>query len=177
MPTTVVAITVAIGALLDYQHERNGPAHWDVYTTTAEAAAAPTTRDATEMVAWLTRTAPSVMALRDAFNDVSDAALAGDFADTNRACHTGLVSLAALQHELPSPDARVDTSLRQALTDYDEALRLCIRGTEYPDADAFAKSVDLVAAGNDHWRESTSLLDEPWPFDPPGDGRRHLFLT
>ena len=90
----------------------------------------------------------------------------------------GLDLAGALIAELPSPDARLDDPFRRAFNDYDQALRHCLRGGENSDPAELAIAGDLIAVGDQHWRDAAGMIDDPWLILPPSGSRpAHVFKT
>jgi hypothetical protein len=167
IPSTVVGVLVLLGAFLAMQHDRR--AEFSIDATEVGVGASAFSQ-------WLTRTTPLMTSLRTAFDDAGKAAAASDFAATGAACRAGLGATGALVAEFPSPDARLDRPLRQAIGDYDEALRHCVSGSEHADPAELAAAADLVAAGDRNWRAAVELIDPDWPGLAPR-GPSHVFKT
>lgn len=171
VPATIVGGLMFLGVLLTVQHNRAvelakaGPAAADVDTN-----------DVPGLPAWLDHAAPLVASLRAVFDDVGEAAMASDFAATSAACRDGLDLTGALVNELPSPDVRLNGPLREALDEFDQALRHCVNGSENSDPAELAIAADLVAVGDRHWRAAVESMDTPWPLPPPSGTRpSHVF--
>src|SRR5262245_2008503 len=88
----VIPATV-VGALLGMQRDR----HAQIYIDAAEG---PT--GASAFSVWLNHAQPLMTSLRNAFDDVAEAASASDFVGTGAACRAGLGLTNALVAELPS---------------------------------------------------------------------------
>lgn len=171
VPATIVGAFMVLGLLLGVQHYRvvesddAGPAAVDVDT-----------HDGSELSAWVDHAAPIVASLRAAFDDVGEAAMASDFVATSTACRAGLDLTGALVNELPSPDVRLNGPLRQALDEFDQALRHCVNGSENSDPAELAVAAELVAVGDRHWRAAVGMMNTPWPGLPPRNTRpSHVF--
>lgn len=173
VPVTIVGALMVLGLLLRVQHNRAvefeeaGPAAVDIDTN-----------DVPELQAWVDHAAPLMASLRSVFGDVGEAAKASDFVATSTACRAGLDLTGALVNELPSPDVRLNAPLREALDDYDHALRHCVNGSENNDPDELAIAADLVTAGDQRWRAAVGMMDTPWPALPPSSTKpSHVFKT
>lgn len=168
---TIVGAMMVLGLLLGVLHHRAVE-----IDEARPAAAGVDTNDVPELRAWLDHAAPLVASLRAAFDDVGEAALASDFVATSTACRAGLDLTEALVNELPSPDVRLNGPLREALDDFDQALRHCVNGSEKSDPAELAIAADLVAVGDRHWRAAVGMMNTPWPDLPLRDLRpSHVF--
>lgn len=173
VPATIIGALMVLGMLLRVQHNR--AAEFD-------EAAAPITGIETyavpELQAWVDHAAPLMASLRGVFGDVGEAAKASDFVATSTACRAGLDLTGALVNKLPSPDVRLNAPLREALDDYDQALRHCVAGSENNDPDELAIAADLVTTGDQRWRAAVGMMDTPWPALPPSSTKpSHVFKT
>jgi hypothetical protein len=158
IPSAVVGVLVGLFALLvtqrdqDARYSIDGSGGQDVETT-----------DAHEFTAWLSRMTPLARSLQVTFDDAEKAASARDFAGTATACRAGLDLTSALAAELPSPDPRMDDPLRQAITDYDMALHLCVSGSEDAEPVELAMAADLLEAGDQLWAIAAGTTDPAAP--------------
>jgi hypothetical protein len=171
IPAAIVAALMVLGLLLKVQHNR-------LQLDEAGPVVSGETADVPELLAWLDHAAPILLELQAAFDHVGDAAQAGDFVAMSTGCRAGLDLASALIAELPSPDARLDDPFRRAFNDYDQALRHCVRGGENSDPAELAIAGDLIAVGDQHWRDAAGMIDYPWlRLSPSGSRPSHIFKT
>ncbi|BBX61689.1 hypothetical protein MSAS_08630 [Mycobacterium saskatchewanense] len=143
-----------------------------VAATTAPAAPADTMVPAAPspmrvpLRTWLSQAEPSIDALLTARQSIASAAANNDIARTGATCESAKDAVGALQHALPSPDARLNNAFQQAINRYGVGLQYCTAGAQNRDARDMAQAATYIRQANGELQAAVDLATAQVPREP-----------
>lgn len=126
-----------------------------------------------QLRAWFTDAKPSITAMFIAADNFVTAARYGDIAGAGTACQTAADALGKLQHHTPSPDPALNTTLQQAITNYQAGIRHCVAGKQDRDPVETGKAMVSINQGSTDLQAAVGIIEE----DLASDARDHKVWT
>ncbi len=158
------ALLVVIGVLSAWAQHSLSTAR-PVSPTTAASSAAPLGSPllGPQLHAWLTQAGPSIDVVVVARYEIATAAANEDITGTGARCESADDAVAALQHNLPSPDPVLTNAFQQAINSYRTGLRHCIVGVNAHDGNDIGQAAAYIRQASAELQTAIGILTTDLP--------------
>lgn len=147
------AVFAIIGAILAWAY-----LHWSSAGSATADDATPPIEPTPSIHEWLDRSNRLINDVVAARNAIAAAAANHDIAGTGAACQDATGAITHLHQEMPSPELVLNSTLQQAISNYDTGLPYCISASQTEDGEGMQRAATYISQGDDAMRVVLDIL-------------------